>query len=99
MDTRMLGYERAVTVAEIASWANELPGKEMPGEPGYQIVGVVQFQFVEHNGNYAALLLVEVTTLPSEGQLAFKEEDIVAIEQLTSSIESAPANEIPLPEE
>ena len=93
MDTRMLAYEPATTVTEIATWANDLIGKEVPGSPGYRVVRVIQFQFIERQDGYAAMILVEVTDMPNETPVALKEEDIVVIEQLTSSIGETPENE------
>lgn len=102
MDTRMLAYEQADTVAEIATWANELIGKEAPGSPGYRVVRVIQFQFIDRQDGYAALILVEVEEWPDETsniQVALKEADIEVIEQLTASIGEAPENETTLSEE
>jgi hypothetical protein len=92
METRLLGYEHAATVTEIAAWANDLIGKEAPGCPGYVVVKVVQFQLVAlqlpHRG-YDALLLVEVVERLSDAQVVLKEADVEVIEQITSSIEKA----------
>jgi len=91
MDTRLLAYERAATVTEIATWANDLLGKEAPGSPGYQVVRILQFQFANKGDSYTALILVEVTNTPFDSQVALKEADMVEIEQITSSIETPPA--------
>lgn len=87
MDTRMLAYEHAVTMTEIANWANELSGKEAPGSPGYRVVCILRFQVLDKGDRYAALVLVEVTDISSEIQVALKEADMVEIEQITSTIE------------
>ena len=92
METRLLGYEHAATVTEIASWANDLIGKEAPDCPGYVVVKVVQFQLVALQSpqrGYDALLLVEVVERLSDAQVTLKEADVEVIEQITSSIEKA----------
>lgn len=99
METRMLAYEHARTVAEMTGWVNDLIGKEVPDAPGYRLVRVVQFQFVEHREQYAALFLVEVTDTQAENGLALKEEDMVVIERLTSSIDSEGGPRVAFPEE
>ena len=86
MDTRLLAYDEATTVTEIATWANALIGKEVPDAPGFLVVRVIQFQLLHQSQRYAALLLVEVTDKPPETQIALKEADIAVIEQLTSVI-------------
>lgn len=88
METRLLAYERATTVAEIAAWANALLGKEAPGSPGYRVVRILQFQFAHQGNSYAALILVEVTNTLFDNQVALKEADMAEIEQITSSIET-----------
>jgi len=87
VETRLLAYEHATTVSEIAGWTNDLIGKEVPGNPGYIVVGVVQFQLVGNQGSYDAMLLVEVTEKPFETQIALREADIEVIQELTSSID------------
>lgn len=99
MHTRLLAYEHAVNMTEIARWANELPGKEVPDAPGYRVVCVLRFQVIEEKEGYAALLLMEVTDKPPEDQIALKEEDVVVIEQLTSAIGEAPSEQKMLSEE
>jgi hypothetical protein len=86
MNTRLLAYDEATTVTEIANWANALIGKEVPDAPEYQVVRVVQFQLLHQSQGYAALLLVEVTERPPETPVALKEADIAVIEQMTSVI-------------
>jgi hypothetical protein len=86
MNTRLLAYDEATTVTEIAIWANALIGKEVPDAPGYQVVRVVQFQLLQQSQGYAALLLVEVTERLPESPVALKEADIAVIEQMTSVI-------------
>jgi hypothetical protein len=90
METRLLAYEHAVTVSEIAVWANGLIGKEVPGDPGYTVVRVIQFQTISgrsDQGGYDALVLVEVTERKLDTQVALSEADIEVIEELTSSID------------
>jgi len=90
METRLLAYEQASTLAEIAAWANELIGKEVPGSPGYKVVRIVHFQVVKQQDSYAAAVLVEVADIHDEPPVTLKEEDIVVIEQLTSAIDETP---------
>ena len=95
METRLLAYEHAVTVSEIASWANNLIGKEVPGDPGFTVVRVIQFQTISGQGvqnGYDAMILVEVTEKHSDTQVALKEADIEVIEELTSSIDETTQN-------
>lgn len=87
METRLLAYEHAATVSEIAAWANALPGKEVPGDPGYTVVSVTRFQLMHAQSGYDALILAEVTERRPETQVALKEADIEVIEELTSSID------------
>lgn len=83
----MLVYERADTVTEIASWANELIGKAVPGYPDYRVLKVVQFQLVRTQNGYDAALLVDVMEwLNEDSQVTLREADVKVIEQLTSSI-------------
>ena len=87
METCMLAYERAETVTEIATWANELLGKAVPGYPDYRVVKVVRFQLVSTQYGYDAALLVEVRPwLDEESQVSLREADVKVIEQLTSTI-------------
>jgi len=95
METRLLAYEHAVTVSEIAAWANNLIGKEVPGDPGFTVVRVIQFQTISNQGGqggYDAMILVEVTEKHSDTQVALKEADIEVIEELTSSIDETTQN-------
>ena len=87
METRLLAYEHADYVGEIAAWANNLIGKEVPAEPGYIVVSVVQFQVINRQSEYDALILVEVTEKQLDTRIALKEADIEVIEELTSSID------------
>ena len=87
METRLLAHEHAATISEIAGWANDMLGKEVPGEPGYIVVSVVQFQILDGRSGYAALMLAEVMQRPPEIQVMLKEADIEVIEELTSSID------------
>lgn len=87
METCLLGYEKAATVIEIAAWANDLIGKEVPGYPAYRVVKVIQFQILPGQSGYDAMILVDVVERSVENdQVALREEDIVEIEELTSAI-------------
>ncbi|HKV59375.1 MAG TPA: hypothetical protein VJO32_13875 [Ktedonobacteraceae bacterium] len=87
----MLGYEQAKTVTEIASWANELVGKAVPGYPDYRVVKVVQFQLVRTQNGYDAALLVDVMEwLNEDNEVSLRESDVKVIEQLTSTIMEPP---------
>ncbi len=92
MDTRMLAYEHAATMAEIANWANGLLGKEAPGSPGYRVVRILRFQVIARGDRYAALVLVEVTDTSSNNPVALKEADMVEIDNITSTIEDITTN-------
>ena len=90
----MLAYERADTVTEIASWANELIGKAVPGYPDYRVVKVVQFQLVRTQNGYDAALLVDVMEwLNEESKVTLREADVKVIEQLTAIIKDEPESE------
>ena len=87
MESRLLAYEQATTVNEIASWANNLIGKEVPGDPGYIVISVLQFQLISSQSAYHAMILFEVTQNNPGQQVAMKEADIEVIEELTSAID------------
>lgn len=88
METCMLAYERAKTVTEITTWANELVGKAVPGYPDYRVVKVARFQIVPTQNGYDAALLVEVMQwIDEESQVTLREADVKVIEQLTSTID------------
>lgn len=87
METRLLAYEHATTVSEIARWTNELIGKELPDNPGYIVVSVVQFQLINSLSGYDALILVEVTERQIDTEVTLRAADIEVIEELTSSID------------
>jgi len=87
MESRLLAYEHATTVNEIASWANNLIGKEVPGDPGYLVISVLQFQLISSRSAYDAMILFEVTHKNPETQVVLKETDIEVIEELTSAID------------
>ena len=87
VETRLLAYEHATMVGEIASWTNGLIGKEAPGSPGYIVVSVVQFQLLNNQGSYDAMILVEVTEKQFEAQITLREADIEVIQELTSSMD------------
>ena len=85
----MLAYERAETVTEIATWANGLTGKAVPGYPDYRVVKILHFQLVRHQQGYDAALLVEVRKwFDEESQVTLREADVEVIEQLTSTIDN-----------
>ena len=52
MESRLLAYEHATTINEIASWANNLIGKDVPGDPGYLVINVLQFQLIFSQSAY-----------------------------------------------
>lgn len=87
METRLIAYEHAATVSEIANRTNDLIGKEMPGNPGYTVVGIVQFQLISGQSSYDALILVEVTERHLDMEVTLRAADIEVIEELTSSID------------
>ncbi len=86
MESRLLAYEHATMVSEIAAWANGLIGNEVPGNPGYFVVRVIHFQIINAQNGYAAVILVEVTQREPDTQVALSEADIEVIEDLTASI-------------
>ena len=87
METRLLACEHVTSVIEIASWANALLGKEVPGEPDHLVVSVQQFQLVNGSSGYDAMLLVEVTERQNDTQIALSAADVEVIQELTSSID------------
>ena len=87
MESRLLAFEHATTVNEIASWANNLIGKEVPGDPGYLVISILQFQLTSSQRTYDAMILFEVTHKNPETEVALKESDIEVIEELTSAID------------
>lgn len=87
METRLLAYDHAAAASAIANWANRLPGKEVPNDPGYTVVRVIQFQMTSGQSGYDALLLVEVTQKEPEVEVSLREADVEAIEEITSSID------------
>jgi hypothetical protein len=87
MESRLLAYENATTLKEIASWTNNLIGKEVPGNPGYKVINVLQFQLISSQSAYDAMILFEVTQENPEMHVALKEADIEVIEELTSTID------------
>ncbi|SRR6266487_287113 len=99
METRMLGYESAATVTQIALWANDLIGKEVPGLPDYRVIKVVRFQILNAQSGYDAMILVEVAERPPDtDNLALRAADIEVIEELTSTVGEPVQGEI-IPEE
>jgi len=88
METRMVGLEAAHTVSEIATWANNLIGQEMPGLPDYRVVRVIQFQLLITQAGYDAMLLVEVAERPldTSEQVALRAQAIEVIVELTSVV-------------
>ncbi len=87
MQSRLLAYEHATTVEEIATWANNLIGKEVPGDPNLIVISVVQFQLMTNQSFFDALILFEVTEKERGTEVALKEADIEVIEELTSAID------------
>ncbi len=87
MQSRLLAYEHATTVNEIASWANNLIGKEVPGDPHYVVISVVQFQLLSKQSAYDAMILFEVAQKHHGTEVALKEADIEVIAELTSAID------------
>ena len=87
MQSRLLAYEHAATVNEIAKWANNLIGKEVPGDPNFVIICVMQFQLLNNQNFFDALILFEVTPKEPDHELVLKEADIEVIEELTSAID------------
>jgi hypothetical protein len=87
MQSRLLAYEHATTVNEIALWANNLIGKEVPGDPSYVIINIQQFQLISSQSTYDAMILFEVTHNNPGTEVALKESDIEVIEELTSAID------------
>jgi hypothetical protein len=95
METRMLAYESAATVTQIALWANDLVGKEVPGLPDYRVIKVVQFQILNAKEGYDAMLLVEVAERPPDtDELMLRKADIEIIEDLTATIGEPTQGEI-----
>ena len=87
VETRLLAYEHAATASEVANWANDLIGKEVPGNAAYLVVSVVQFQLINNQGSYDAMILVEVTERHLDAQVTLSAADVEVIEELTSSID------------
>ncbi|GLV60346.1 hypothetical protein KDH_71660 [Dictyobacter sp. S3.2.2.5] len=85
METRLLGHKGADTVLDVAAWANDLIGKELPGQPGYRVIKVIQFQLVQLDAGYDALVLVEVQ---NEGEfLNLKAADVEEIVDITAAVD------------
>lgn len=92
METRLLGYEHATSVIEIASWANGLIGKDLPELPGYRVVRVIHFQVVYNQNDYDAVILVEVVERANDTeQVELRAEDVAVIEELTSTVGEEPS--------
>jgi hypothetical protein len=87
MQSRLLAYEHAAAVNEIAIWANYLIGKEVPGDPNFVVISVMQFQLLNSQNFFDALILFEVTHKEPDHELVLKEADIEVIEELTSAID------------
>jgi len=93
METRLLAYEHASWMTEIAAWANGLIGKEPPEFPQYRVIRIIHFQVIAARDGYDALVLVEVVERPEETeQITLRAEDIAVIEELTSTVGEEPAN-------
>ncbi len=95
METRLLAYDRATSVSEIALWGNSLIGNLLPNSPRWRIVSIVRFQILQQLDTYSALLLVEVTEIEPDimEHIELRAEDIQVIEELTSSIAEEPLEE------
>ena len=93
METRLIGYDNAHSMIEIAAWANALIGKEPAELPGYRVVRIIHFQVVHTQASgYDALVLVEVIGSAEETeQIALRAEDIEVIEELTSAVGDEPS--------
>jgi hypothetical protein len=87
MQSRLLAYEHATILNEIVSWANNLIGKEVPGDPSYVVMSILQFQLINSRSAFDALILFEVTHKNPDQEVALKEADIEVIEELTSAID------------
>jgi hypothetical protein len=100
LETRLLAYDRATFVSEIATWANGLIGKVLPDFPQWRVVRIVSFQVATLRNEFSALLLVEVTELePDDMQhIELRAEDILTIEELTASIDDEPYQGERIPE-
>lgn len=86
METRLLGFEHAETVKDVAAWANGMIGKEVPGESGYRVVKVIQFQLVQLSNSYDVLALAEVKE--ELEPLNLREADVEAIVDITSAVDN-----------
>ena len=89
MQSRLLAYEHATTVNEIATWANNLIGQEVPGDPNLLVISVMQFQLLSNQSFFDAMILFEVTHKEPGTEVALKEADIEMIEELTSAIDES----------
>ena len=87
MHTRLIAYDHATTISEVATWANELVGKEVPGDPTSIVVRVIRFQILSRQPGYDAMLLAEVNQQPPDDQILLREADLEVIEELTASID------------
>ncbi len=87
MQSRLLAYEHATTVSEIATWANNLIGQEVPGDPNFVVISILQFQLLNNQSFFDAMILFEVTSKETGNEVALKEADIEVIEELTSAID------------
>lgn len=85
METRLLGHKDAATVLTVADWANALIGKEVPGQPGYKVIKVIQFQLVPLSAGYDAMVLVEVQE--EAEPLNLRAADVEAIVDITSAVD------------
>ncbi|QBD79550.1 hypothetical protein EPA93_27655 [Ktedonosporobacter rubrisoli] len=97
METRLLGYDKAANMTEIADWANALPGKEFPGTPGYRVRRIVSFQILPGEEGYAAMVMVEIEEMSQDvEQTVIREADVIEIEEITSSVGEPPEKPGPL---
>ena len=89
METRLLAYDHATSLSEIAAWGNALIGVVLPDSPQWCVLRIVRFQVLQQSGAYSALLLVEVTQVEPDAMehIELRAEDIQIIEELTASID------------
>jgi hypothetical protein len=92
METRLLAYDHATSLSEIAAWGNALIGVVLPDSPQWRVLRIVRFQVLQQSGAYSALLLVEVTQVEPDAMehIELRAEDIQIIEELTASIDPEP---------
>ncbi|MCB0193408.1 MAG: hypothetical protein KDJ65_15785 [Anaerolineae bacterium] len=60
MTTTLISKEGFSSLEEVTDWVNNLSGKTWSKNPNFKIEHVIQFQLVEKNGTYGAILLAQV---------------------------------------